>query len=411
MYFQLAWRNIWRNPGRTFVILTAVVIGVASMIFLCALMRGMEVEMIQNSIATLTGNIQIHEKNYRSDPVVENSMTDPVLLEKALKSCLPQGAAWAGRVRVNAIVANARHSSGVTFVGIDPAKEAEVSFIGKAVTNGRYLKSGDTNEILVGQALLDKFETKIGHKLVAMTPDTDQEIASRAFRIVGVYRAEMKATEKEYVFVPLSEAQKMLKLNNGISEVAITLKDRGLNGVKEKALAEKLTSLLPGTIYKIETWQELLPMMREYISLFDNFIYIWYFVLFIAMGFGIVNTMLMAIFERIREFGLLKALGMKPLTIIRGVITESFFLIVLGLVAGNVAGIVTVLLISRTGIDLSALAAGVEMWGVPRVIHPELWLFDVITANFVVLVLGLVVSIYPAAKAARFTPVEALATT
>ncbi|NOY69725.1 MAG: ABC transporter permease [Deltaproteobacteria bacterium] len=408
MYSQLAWRNIWRNPRRTIVIMTAVIIGVFSMIFLCGLMRGMEVEMIRNNLATLTGNIQIHQKGYRADPVVENSMTDPVLLENAIKTNLPEGAAWAMRVRVNAIVSNARHSTGVTFVGIDPAKEARVSFIGKAVTDGRYLNSDDTNKILIGRALLDKFKTKIGHKLIVMSQDADDEIASTAFRIVGTFRAEMESTEKAYVFVTLSDAQKMLKLKNGISEAAIAFKGQSIDGQKEKALAQKLKSRLPDSIYKVETWPELLPMMREYLSLFDNFIYIWYFVVFIAMGFGIVNTTLMAIFERMREFGLLKALGMKPVSIIRGVITESFFLLVSGIIIGNIAGIITVFLINRTGIDLSALAAGVEMWGMPRVIHPELWIIDVITANLVVLVLGLVVSIYPAAKAARFTPIEAL---
>ncbi|MBW1899143.1 MAG: ABC transporter permease [Deltaproteobacteria bacterium] len=408
MYFQLAWRNIWRNPRRTIVILTAVIIGVWSMIFLGALMRGMEVEMIRNSLKTLTGNIQIHEKNYRDDPVVENSMTDPALLEKALKIALPEGANWAMRVRVNAMASNARHSSGVTLVGIDPAKEARISFIGKAVTNGRYLKTEDTNKILVGQALLDKFDAKIEHKLVLMTQDMDQEIASKAFRIVGVFRAEMEATEKEFVFATLSQAQKMLKLKNSISEVAIALKEQNLDGGEEKTVSDNLSSILPATVCKVETWQELLPMMREYLKLFDNFIYIWHFVVFIAMGFGIVNTTLMAIFERMREFGLLKALGMKPLWIVRGVITESLFLLILGIVAGNITGIISVMLIDRIGIDLSALAAGVEMWGMPRILYPELWTVDVVVANLVVLLLGLLVSIYPAVKAARFTPVEAL---
>jgi ABC-type lipoprotein release transport system permease subunit len=130
MYLQLAWRNIWRNPRRTTVILAAVIIGVWSMIFLGALMRGIAVGMVKNGIATLTGHIQIHHKGYRDDPAVENSIFNHQVVEKALSKSLPPRAKWSSRVRVNAIANNARHSTGVTMVGIEPRAEAKVSFIG-----------------------------------------------------------------------------------------------------------------------------------------------------------------------------------------------------------------------------------------------------------------------------------------
>ena len=123
-FFRLGWRNIWRNPRRTAVIMAAVVIGVWSMIFLGALMRGVADQMVRNGIATLTGHVQIHSKGYRSDPVVENSIADPEPVEKALQNVLSEGDRWTARVRVNAIVNTARHSSGVTLVGIDPPREA-----------------------------------------------------------------------------------------------------------------------------------------------------------------------------------------------------------------------------------------------------------------------------------------------
>ena len=150
MYLQLAWRNIWRNPRRTIVILFAVIIGVWSMVLLGALMRGIAVGMIKNGIATLTGHIQIHHRGYRNDPAIENSITDPQVVEKALNELLPPGSHWSGRVRVNAIVNNARHSSGITLVGIEPLAEAKVSFIGKAIFRGRYLEANDLNGIIVG---------------------------------------------------------------------------------------------------------------------------------------------------------------------------------------------------------------------------------------------------------------------
>jgi ABC-type lipoprotein release transport system permease subunit len=407
MYLQLAWRNIWRNTRRTVIILTAVVIGVWSMVLLGSLMRGIAVGMIKNGISTLTGHIQIHHTGYRNDPAIENSITDATVVENALKETLPEGASWTARVRVNAVAGNARHSSGVTLVGIDPSSEAKVSFIGSAVSQGRYLNPDDRNGIVIGQALMKKFDTRPGHKLVLMSQDTHGEIASRAFRIVGIFRAEMETTEKQFVFVVRQESQKMLGLGNGISEFSILLPGKPDN----TEVYDRLTTALPSAQFEVNTWRELLPFQTAYLKILDGFMWIWYLVVFVAMGFGIVNTTLMAVFERMREFGLLKALGMKPWWILRGVLTESFFLLILGMIIGNLLAFICIFALARSGIDLSALAAGAEYAGMTRVIYPAIALKDILMSNLVVLFLGILVSAYPAVKAARFTPVEALAHT
>ena len=407
MFLQLAWRNIWRNPRRTAVILTAVVIGLWSMVLLGALMRGIAVGMIKNGISTLTGHYQIHHRGYRNDPSIENSISDPSPVLQTLGRLLPKDARWTARVRVNAVAVNARHSAGVTLVGIDPGTEVRVSFIGTAISSGRYLIADDPNGIIVGEALLEKFDTRLGRKLVIMSQDTHREIASRAFRIVGVFRAEMQSTEKQFVFVTRTAARKMLKLGDGISEVSIMLPGKPDNPKFYAALK----SALPSRLYEIMSWRELLPFQTAYLKILDGFMWIWYFVVFVAMGFGIVNTTLMAVFERMREFGLLKALGMKPGWILREVLTESFLLLLTGMIIGNLLALVCIYALADSGIDLSALAAGAEFAGMSRVIYPALKLEDVLVANLMVMLLGIIVSAYPAIKAARFTPVEALAHT
>jgi ABC-type lipoprotein release transport system permease subunit len=406
MFLSLAWRNIWRNKRRTLVILAAIVTGVWCMVFLGALMRGMMVEMVNNGISTLTGHIQIHHKGYHSDPVIENSMTDPDQVLAVLEKSLPPGSLWSSRVRVNAVANNARHNAGVTLVGMDPRAEAKVSFIGKAVTKGEYLKPGDDYGILMGHALLEKFETRLGHKLILMSQDKTKQIASRAFRIKGVFRAEQRSTEKQFVFVTKKAAQDMLKLGNAISEIAVLLPDDSLT----KQTAARLRAKLPDT-YEVLTWRQLLPIINGYLDMMDSFVLIWNVVVFVAMAFGIVNTTLMAVFERIREFGLLKSLGLKPGNIIRGVIIESFFLLLIGAAIGNALGLLSVWALSFHGIDLSALSQGTEFFGMGRVLIPMLHVKDLLIANLVVFVLGLLVCLYPAIKAARFTPVKALSHT
>jgi ABC-type lipoprotein release transport system permease subunit len=404
MYFQLAWRNIWRNKRRTAIILTAVVIGIWSMILLGSLMRGIAVGMIRNGISTLTGHLQIHHKGYRNDPAIENSISDPAVAEVALKNQMPAGTLWSLRVRVNAVASNARHSSGVTLVGIDPLSEAKISFLGSAISRGKFLDPAEKSGIVVGEALLKKFDTKLGRKLVLMSQDTNREIASRAFRIVGAFKAEMESTEKQYVFVNRTESQKMLNLNDGISEISIIFPESPDNPDAYQALK----TALPSQVYEIHTWRELLPFQMAYLKILDGFMWIWYLVVFVAMGFGIVNTTLMAVFERMREFGLLKALGMKPWWILREVLTESFLLLITGMTIGNFIGFACIYALSGSGIDLSALAAGAEYAGMTRVIYPAIEIKDVLLSNFMVLFLGVLVSAYPAFKAARFTPVEAL---
>jgi ABC-type lipoprotein release transport system permease subunit len=404
MNLQLAWRNIWRNPRRTAVILTAVVIGAWSMIFLAALMRGIVDGMVRNGIATLTGHLQIHQRDYPDDPVVDHSIDDPQSLLKLLAGNLPAGSHWSARVRVNAVAGNARHSAGVTLVGIDPGQEAKVSFIGTAVTQGAYLQPDDPSGILIGRALADRFQTRLDRKIIITTQDSQGDIASRAFRISGIFEAEMESTEKGFVFVDLASAQKMLKMGPAVSEVTVLLPRHGM----AQATAAKLQRILGSDELRVRSWQQILPLLTAMLKLYDNFILIWFVVVFVAMGFGIVNTTLMAVFERMREFGVLKALGMRPGRIVAIIETEAFFILIFGLVIGNVLGLLSCWALSFNGIDLSALAQGVEYAGMARIIYPVLRIQDVVDANLVVLGLGLLVSLYPAVKAARFRPVEAL---
>lgn len=410
MYLQLAWRNIWRNSRRTYVIITAVIIGVWSMVFLSAFSRGMLDNMLENGKSVLIGDIQIHHKNYREDPCIDNSMDQPDMIRAVLENNLPQDAMWTERIKVSAYVSNARHSSGITLVGIDPKKEEQISFIGKSIFKGEYLKENDERGVFAGKALLDKFGTQIGKKLILMVRDKNGEVVSKAFRIRGIYKAELEATEKNYLFITMQGASKLLNIQTGISEISIVLPTGKMpDGKSVDTFAEELKEKL-GTKqqYSVETWKELLPMLEAYVGIFNGFMYIWYVVVFIAMGFGIVNTSFMAIFERVREFGLLRALGMKPWRVICSVLTESFFILTAGIIAGNLLGIMSVFFMKDNGLDLSVFGKGTEFVGMSHIIYPVLTLNDVIRVNFVILFLGIIVSLYPAIKAAQITPVEAM---
>ncbi|MFW5735584.1 MAG: ABC transporter permease, partial [Oceanidesulfovibrio sp.] len=207
MFFQMAWRNLWRNTKRTLVLLAAILIGVWSLIFFTAFMMGMLDSMMNNAINTLTGHIQVHAQGFRDDPVIENVMPSAAPVEQVLNNQLPEGSRWTSRVRVNGVVNTARSTAGVTLLGTDPKREAEVSFLKPdALVAGEMFAADDPYAIIVGHALAQDFDTEVGKKMVLMAQDARGEIASRAFRIRGVFAAELESTEKGFVFVSIPAA-------------------------------------------------------------------------------------------------------------------------------------------------------------------------------------------------------------
>ncbi|MCG8618711.1 MAG: FtsX-like permease family protein [Desulfobacterales bacterium] len=410
MHLQVSWRNVWRNPKRTGIILTAVIIGAWTMLVFGALSRGMMTSTLSNALNTLTGHIQIQNPEYRDDPVIDNRIEAPGRVVKLLEQTLPDDAVFSFRIQVSGVASNARNSEGVTIVGIDPEKESALSFYGDSTARGKLLASGDNRGIYVGEALLDSFETKIGRKLVLMTQDAHLETASKAFKIRGTFRAEMEATEKQFVFITLDAARRFLKAGNGVTSACIKLP--GDDTMDLKSLAETAATLaksLPEST-AVLTWVDLLPLLKGYLDMFDGFMLLWYLVVFVAMAFGLTNTMLMAVLERTREFGLLKALGMKPVWIIRNVILECLILLAIGLAAGNIMGFITVQALSG-GIDMSFMAEGSEFFGIGHIVIPYITVKDLLSVNAVIMGLGVLVCLYPAVKAGRITPVEAMSHT
>lgn len=397
----LGWRNLWRHPRRTFVILFAIILGVWFMILSAALMIGIVEQQLQDTIFNLTGHAQMHHPEFRDDPAIEHSMAAPTeeVLEVLNSSEVKQ---WSMRVRLPAIIMSERESRGVTLVGIDPRREQGLSFIGNPVVAGRALESIDDNGIVIGRRMAEKLETRIGKRIVIMSQDKANEVADRGFRIVGLYQAELEATEIAYVFAGLKTTQKLLGMAGDISEISlITASREGLDPLvaRLRDAAPELESM---------SWQELEPLVVVAMEFYENFMIYWYLIIFAAMGFGLTNTMLMAVFERTRELGLFQALGMRPRFIVGQVMLESLILLAIGVVLGNLTGWLTTNVILSDGIDLSEFAQGTEQFNMASTMYLTLRMDDLITINVLVIALGLLASLYPSVKAARYVPVEAI---
>jgi ABC-type lipoprotein release transport system permease subunit len=400
LVFRLAWRNVLRNRRRSAVVLVAITVGLWSMLVFAAFTRGWSDDVSRNAVRTLTGHLQIHAPGYLQDPSVDRAMSPP---GGALRALLdrPSVAAWATRVRVPSVVMSARETSGVTLLGIDPAAEKGLSFIADAVREGRYLHGADDDGILVGRRLAERLGTGVGKRVVIMTQAADHSVVDRGFPVVGLYAADRSSTEMGFVFVGRSVAQRMLGLGDSVSEVAVTLRDPS----DLASYVRRVRAAADGL--DVQPWTTLEPMAEAMVAMGQSWIWIFYVVMYVAMAFGLVNTLLMAVLERTREFGLVQALGMRPSLILRQVLVESSILLGAGVLAGGLLSTVTMALL-RDGIDFSSFAAGAEMWGMGKVIYPTLGGWDVASAVLFVVVLGALASLYPALRAARKVPVEAI---
>ncbi|MED5421183.1 MAG: FtsX-like permease family protein [Pseudomonadota bacterium] len=397
----LAWRNLWRNHRRTLVMLSAISIAAWAMIFMTSLIRGMVNEMLRDGIRSLPGHVQIHHSDFRDDPSVGNlvGMTSADIGTALADAGIER---YSARIRVPAVISSERESRGVLLLGVDPEREVAIDAIGSSVAEGRTLESIDDNGVIIGRKLAKKLDTDIGKRIVLMSQDPDNEVADRGFRVVGLYEASLAAQEEAFVFAGRATIQRMLRIDDSVSEVAVV-------GEDYRVVAPLLTSVRAaiGGQDEVLPWMDIDRYLGTMMGVMDGFVLVWVIVIFLALSFGLVNTLVMAVFERVREIGLMLALGMRPASILGQIVVESLFLLALGLMIGNLFAYLSVIPLTD-GIDISAVAEGMEMFGASSVLYPELELRDMTTANVVVLVLGLLASLSPAWRASRYEPVEAI---
>jgi len=398
---RLAWRYLWRNHRRTIIMLSAISIGAWAMMFMTALTRGMVDQMISDGISVIPGHVQIHHPGYLDDPSIANRLpyTDAELARRF------DGAgfvAWASRVRVPAVITSERESRGVTLLGIDPAAERAFSFVDYDAVDGRFLESVDDSGIVIGAKLAGTLETEVGKRVVLMTQDPENEIADRGFRVVGLFHANIESYEDSFVFVGKRTAQDLLHIGDTTTEAVFVGDDyRNVEPVYD------IVSAAVDDTVRVSRWTEIDTYLGTMLKTMDGFMLIWVVVIFLALSFGLVNTLVMAVFERVREIGLMLALGMKPAMILGQILIESMLLLGIGLLIGDVLAYATVKPL-ESGIDISIVAQGMEMFGASSMLYPALYLKDVILANVVVLILGFFASLSPAWRASRYEPVEAI---
>jgi putative ABC transport system permease protein len=401
MLLKIAGRNLWRNKRRSFIVIISVTVGLVATIFTDTISMGFLAQMLDNQIRSSLAHIQIHKKGFNNNKTIQNSISNPQFVDNEIKQV--KGIKhYSARVINYGLLSSATASSGVLINGIIPDEEQFITNIKQSIVKGRYLDGG-RHEIIIGTELAKKLGVDLGDKVVAMATALGGDIGSDVFRIVGLYKTFSSDFDKSTIFIAIKSAQTMLNLGNRVSEFAIIVKDtRQVDNIKIK-LIDKLNDK-----YEVLTYKDIMPLLIMQLDLFKQSMLVFYFIIGLALIFGITNTMLMAVFERINEFGVLMAIGMKNSRIFSMIIFEALFLGLVGTVFGLIAGLLIYWPLSYSGINLSAFSDSLSAWGTGNIIYPVLYMEGILNAIFIVPFISVVAAIYPAIKAIRLEPIYAI---
>lgn len=404
IFLKMAWRNIRRNLRRTVITLSAITFGLAAMIIFFGFINGWTAQGVDNTVRAYTGHIEIFRSGYREDPQLNKSITN---IEEVLREIEKEPAlsAYTYRLEMDGLISTAENSYGVLIRGIDPEQEIKVTAIRKRIIAGEYLGKEDGKGVLIGDRLARRLNAATGDKVVLMAQGAEGSFNAELFRIKGIFRMGIIPFDSATAIINLKEARMLAAVGESVTEVALMVDRPG----SVLPAAERLKKRLSPSGYAVYSWEELLPAVKELIE-FDNiFMYIILLIVIVVVALGILNTMLMSIIERTREFGIMTALGTSPNQVVLLVMLESIFIGMIGILLGAVIGIGANDIIAIKGIDLSRWAGSLEIFAtVDPVIYPETKIWNVLWSSGAVLLTAMIVAIYPAIRAARLRPVEAM---
>lgn len=397
MLFTIAWRNIWRNKTRSTVVIASVAVGLFAGMFMMAFFWGLAIQEIDSAVDIQLSHIQIHNLSFSDDKDVNFTVENgPAIINEIRRDTNVN--AVSGRVITSGMISSSSTASGVEIHGIIPADEKSVSTIYRDIVEGDYFTGEKKNEIVIGKKLAEKLGVKLHSKIVLTFQSKSGDLTAGSFRIAGIFRSRNSTFDESTVFTKFDDLAQLLGTGDGIHEIAIILKD----GKVAETVANRFKKQYPALL--IQTWKELSPEIAMLTGLFDQMMYIIIGIILLALMFGIINTMLMAVLERQREFGILMAIGMNKPRVFFMVVLESVMLTCVGIPAGILLAIVTVDFFSKHGIDLSAFSQALSQFGFSNIVYPELQTNMFLPVIFMTALTAILSAIYPAIKALQFKP-------
>ena len=399
---KLAWRNIFRNKRRTLIASIAIGIGLTALIFIDAFMIGMAETMIRTATASFLGDAQIHHEGFRDTQEVSLTIQ---ALDKVTENLAKEDIVehWTQRTLAFGMITSPASVSAINLVGVHSPTEKFLSLIDDAITDGVYFEGDNSRDIVIGAKLAEILEIGLGDRVVVTVAQTESgDLSQEMFRVSGIYRFVGEEMNSGMAFVRIEKAQEMLAIGNRAHEIAI--KFTSLVYTQDPDLAFWKTYSEHGN--EALSWTELMSQLTVVLEMTKYSKYIMGVILFGVVIFGIINTLFMSLYERMFEFGVLRAVGTRPFGMARIILFEAGALAIVSIGLGSVLGFLVTALLAHTGIDYT----GIEMMGVTmqEFIYPVLEVQQFIIYPISVFVFTIIAGLYPAWHVAKMAPVDAM---
>lgn len=397
---RLAWRNLWRNKLRSILVIASITLGIWAGVFVMAFSFGMNNQRSQDAILTRLSHLQISTSAFVDNHGSADSLSQTKAWEKQILA-LPEVAGFSSRTVFNGLIASAKNTQGVQLIGVNPEQEPNVTNLASKIDTGEYLNPSMRMPVLIGKKLAEQLRVKVRSKLVLSFQAPDGQIVSSAFRVCGIFKSGNTTFDEQNIFVTQTDLQ-TLSGTKAVHEIAILLKDpKNLNITQEK-----LQNFSPKAT--VRTWKQVAPDLGFADEIMAQSLYIFVSIILLALLFGMVNTMLMAVLERKRELGMLMALGLNKRRVFSMVVIESCYTALLGGPLGLAAAYYSVKAAARQGLDLSIFGEGLEALGMSSIVYPQLDAIFYYNIAAMVLMTSILAALYPAQKALKLNPIEAI---
>ncbi|MBI2333346.1 MAG: ABC transporter permease [Chloroflexi bacterium] len=403
LFLRLAWRNIWRHKRRTVIIVLAMSLTLAMMMWYDGLMNGFTDAIYGNAVKVLGGNVQVHAEGYRaeanSNPLFP--LADPLAVIDAAEAN-PLTLAATQRIRTGGLVTSREGAFAVGIIGVEPEKEWKVNIIGQNITEGRNLTSDDLDSVLIGRGLADAMGVEVGDRITMVGRSQHEQMRQRTMTVVGIFDLGLVDIEKQSVYISLGEAQALYEVN-GSTEVAIFLDKLGQEG----RVIDSMTPVLPG--YEIESFQANYPDLASAINTKSGVMNVFSLIIIAIAGVGILNLLLMAVYERTREIGVMGAMGLKPNQISLLFVLEGIMIGLVGVAAGIVLGMAINGYLMKVGLDFGNMSGAASYMALIQGRAYPTWGVEKLPLRVsMIVIISALAALIPATEAGRREPAEAL---
>ena len=403
---QMAWRNVWRHPRRSWLTVSAVAFAAMVLIFMLSWQFGSYDTMINSAVSIHTGHLQVQAEGYKEKRRIGQVVDNPSAV-KAILEQIPGIAAYSSRAVAFSLISSEERTYAAMVVGIEPAGEPSISTLEDLVRKGNFLSPGDENQALLGNLLARNLKVNVGEDVILIGQGRDGSIAATALTVKGIFSSGQDELDRSTMQIPLSSFQDTFAMRGAVHEVVVVCKNLDDVPLIQEQIKGALHQSSSDNLVVLD-WKELMPGLVQSIQMDLISGFIFYVILIIVVAFSILNTFLMAIFERKKEFGVLMALGSKPGRLSRMILAECGFMTGLGIALGIILGMAVTLYFQSHGIAFADASEMLRQYGLPEKMYPELSILSVMAGAGVVLIITSFAVIYPALRVRRLRPVEAI---